>query len=285
MSSALKSRREELRMTQRALAELLGVSQQTVARWESNDQIPTKHLRDAAVKLGMSVSDFIIDQSAPRTATAMPFPEPPYGTLELSIGGQIKHYPTGWSQVNEVFRNLSSSFTPLERWVQLRTLDQRVLYINVQAIDGLRWIDDAQEEMPSFEHEEIYKAAKEIVMRGVPEDEEVSAESYPYSTDIVSSVRSLIDQSGEIETYRWLTAASYLSCTGEAGVANLTIDLICTLDELLVGSLEAGKFVDLTSDDESLKLIPARRLALVELPYLEMEEHLQHLLEENESTE
>lgn len=275
MKGVLKSRREELNMTQKALAELLGVSQQTVARWESTDQIPTKHLRDAVVKLGMSISDFLKDKSSPRTTPAMPFPEPPYGTLELSIGGQIKHYPTGWSQVDELFGKLSSSFTPVEHWVQLRTLDQRVLYINVQALDGLRWIDDCQEEMPSFEHEEIYKAAKEILMRGEPEDEEVGAESYPYSKDIVSSVRSLIEQRGEIDTCKWLTEASYLSCSGETGIARLTFDLICALDELLVGVLDAGKFVDLTSDDESLKLLPARRLAMVELPYLEMEERLQ----------
>lgn len=274
MKSALKSRREELRMTQKALAELLGVSQQTVARWESNDQIPTKHLRDAVVKLGMSISDFITGQSAPRVATSMPFPEPPYGTLELSIGGQIKHYPTGWSQVDEVFGRLSSSFKPMEQWVQLRTLDQRVLYINVQALDGLRWIDDAQEEMPSFEHEEIYKAAKAILMEGEPGDEEVNAEGYPYSEDIVSSVRSLIDQRGEIETYKWLTEANYLSCDGEVGTARLTSGLIFVLDLLLLGELDAGKFIDLTSDDESLRLLPARRLAMVELPYLEMEEHL-----------
>lgn len=274
MKDALKSRREELRMTQKALAELLGVSQQTVARWESNDQIPTKHLRDAVVKLGMSISDFITDQSAPRVAPSMPFPEPPYGTLELSIGGQTKHYPTGWSQVDAVFGNLSSSLKPMEQWVQLRTLDQRVLYINVQALDGLRWIDDDQEEMPSFEHEEIYRAAKAILMEGEPEDEEVSAESYPYSEDIVSSVRSFIDQRGDIETYRWLTEASYLSCSGGAGVARLTLDLIFALDDLVSG-LDSRKFIDLTSDDESLKLLPARRLAMVELPYLEVAEHLQ----------
>lgn len=281
MKGVLKSRREELNMTQKALAELLGVSQQTVARWEATDQIPTRQLRDAVVKLGMSISDFIKDQPAPRTAPTMKFPEPPYGTLELSIGGQIKHYPTGWSQVDEVFGKLSANFTPVEHWVQLQTLDQRVLYINVQALDGLRWIDDCQEEMPSFEHEEIYKAAKEILMRGEPEDEEVNAESYPYSEDIVASVRSLIDQRGEIKTYRWLTEASYLSCNGEAGVASLSLDLVFALDDL-VGGLDARKFVNLTSDDESLKLLPARRLAMVELPYLEMAERLQ---KEDGSTE
>lgn len=280
MKSALKARREELRMTQKDLAEYLGVSQQTVARWESSDQIPTKHLREVVVKLGMSVGDFIRDESAPRNTPTMQFPEAPFGALELSIAGQTKCYPTGWSQVSSAFESLESIFKPVDSWIQIETLDQRVLYINTQSIDAVRWINDDEEEMPSFEHEEVYKAAEEILGMGTFTDVDVDSESFPYTRDIVSSVKELIEERGEIETYKWLTRATYLTVDGKTGTANVNTDLICALDDLAVSGREPKHFIDLTSYEESIKLLPARSLALVEVPYLQMAKELQRMEEE-----
>lgn len=280
MKSALKTRREELGMTQKGLAEYLGVSQQTIARWESSNQIPTKHLRDVVVKLGMSVGDFIKDQSAPRNTPTMLIPEAPFGTLELSIAGQTKCYPTGWSQVGTAFESLESTLNSADSWIQVETLDQRVLYINAQSIDAVRWVDDADEEMPSFEHEEVYKAAEEILSMGTITDVDVDSESCPYTKDIVSSVQSLIDQRGEIESYKWLTCASYLTTDGKASTANLSLYLVCNLDELVMGGREPRSFIDLASNEERMKLVPTSNLALVEVPYLAMAKVLQEADEE-----
>ncbi|RYZ14460.1 MAG: XRE family transcriptional regulator, partial [Myxococcaceae bacterium] len=52
MTNFLRDRRMRGRISQAELAKELGVSQQTIARWEITGQIPAKHLKDLAVTLG-----------------------------------------------------------------------------------------------------------------------------------------------------------------------------------------------------------------------------------------
>jgi len=280
MKGALKSRREELRMTQKAMAELLGVSQQTVARWETTDQIPNKHLKDVVVKLGMSISDFLKGEAAPKTVPTMEFPDAPFGALHLMVGDHELSYPTGWSQVAELFESLSSEFLPMRSWLLFETLDHRVVYIYTRSIDSVRWVDDAQEEMPSFEHEEVYKAASMIAVEGAPTEEELASDTYPYSREMVSKVLTFIQEKGEDEVYDWLNKTTYITQTGAIGTASVTEELIWAMDLLLTDGLEHRKFIDLTSDDETIKLLPAEKLSLVEFPYLEMATVLKRMEQE-----
>ena len=81
-SMNLKKFRTEMRLTQQAVAERLGVSQQTIARWETNGaDIPTKHLKDLAVLIGCSIGD-LLDKSR-QTLRSEDDAGVPYGTLLL----------------------------------------------------------------------------------------------------------------------------------------------------------------------------------------------------------
>ncbi|KES25014.1 helix-turn-helix transcriptional regulator [Pseudomonas sp. AAC] len=270
MKGALKARREELRLTQKALAELLGVSQQTVARWEATDEIPRKHLRDVVIKLGMSISEFLKDDPATFDVPTMKFPDGPIGTVHFSVGNHLLSYPTGWSQVNGLFQRLSKDYLPMKNWEFIETLDQRVVYINTRSLNSIRWVDEAQEEMPSFEHEEVYRAASELALSGIPTQDEINSESYPYSRELVDRASALIREKGEEQIYGWLHRASYILSDDSIGKANVSENLLWTMHLLLIDGLEQRKFVDLTTYDESIKLVPAERLSLLELPYLEV---------------
>ena len=276
----LKKRRQELRLTQQQLAELLGVSQQTVGRWEASDNIPNKQLKDVVRQLGMSVSDFFRDGVVgARPMSSMEIPSGPYGSLWLTVGSHQACYPTGWSQVSRFFDRLRNGYRSDTCWVQLETLDYRLVTINTSAIDCVRWVDDDQEAMPGFEHEEVYKAASELIYH-LPDEAELLEASFPYSVGMVSTIRGLIEAlGGEDEAYRWLKEASYVTRSGEVGTAEMTKDLVGSLDAMAMGGFDRTSFVDLEWD-EALRLIPADRLSIIETPYIEHMKLLSAIFEE-----
>ena len=60
LATYIKSRRKNLNMTQKELAERVGVSTNTVARWERNETEPSWSIfLKLCVVLGMKMEDFV----------------------------------------------------------------------------------------------------------------------------------------------------------------------------------------------------------------------------------
>lgn len=63
LSSYMKSRRENIGMTQKELAKKIGVTDVTISRWESGQREPTwTYFLKLCVELGMKAEDFMEDE-------------------------------------------------------------------------------------------------------------------------------------------------------------------------------------------------------------------------------
>lgn len=59
----LKALRTRAKATQRQIADVCGVAQQVVSKWESGDEVPQRHLAAVAELLGVDVSDLVAHQA------------------------------------------------------------------------------------------------------------------------------------------------------------------------------------------------------------------------------
>jgi len=214
----VRERRNRLGLKQQELAAMLGVSQQTIARWEGGAEIPSKYLKDLAIVLLCRAEDLI--QRDPQEAVAASRVvdrsrdtgyDVPYGTARLVwIGSDIDpheesevwlptQYPISEGEMKRLYSRLNRRDDHAS-WFIFETLDYRVVIVNRQQLEVFSMVSETAEEMPPFDHEEVYKALSDIRMRDIlergvtpaqPDDEQA-----PYSETLIKRCRELVEEWG-----------------------------------------------------------------------------------------
>jgi len=288
MTSFLRQRRTAMRLSQGDLAESLGVSQQTVARWETSSQVPAKYIKDLAVIMGARAEDFLPrGEEGPSRRSAAGLAQKqrsedmdeggeetlPFGDVHLHFSDQtgpcVYSYPVTWGTLNRIQEQLGDvglGFLRTARWLQFESLNNKWVAVNTQALDRVTFMNDNVEAMTSFEHEEVYKAAREL-WACMPTEEETGQENFPYSNRLLKSVKDLIaafaeDASIELEGMTVdFTSGGRLSEVVDSEVA---LSLDATFGTRRDEDLEPHRFLQLTFQDtgtfEHVRLGAVRRI-------------------------
>lgn len=245
----LRKARNELRLTQQALAEHIGVSQQTIARWESGKgEVPAKYLKDLAILFGCSVSD-LLDKGR-KTLRSEDDSELPFGTLHIrfqrlatqparqqrvdddeaivDVSTPDRYFPITDGERNRLAALLDRGGISSESigWFSFVSLDNRCVFVNAREIERVAMVSDDAEAMPSYEHLEVYKLAREMALGNELSDEELNDEASPYSASLVQQARRVVDELGD-RSMLWLDGLVADSIHGER-------EFFCLDDETLV---------------------------------------------------
>jgi transcriptional regulator with XRE-family HTH domain len=160
----LKELRTAAGLTQKQLAERLGTTQQTVARWESNQTgIPSASLRDIATLLGGSVDELLGVERRP-LFTSAPLATPdhrvPFGRLTVNLGFASRQYPIDDGQRRSLSEALHSDFSleGFKGWIAFTSLDNRLVLLNPALLTHLSLLNDKTEVMPFFVSPEAYRS-------------------------------------------------------------------------------------------------------------------------------
>lgn len=209
MTNFLRDRRIQFRLSQAQLAEALGVSQQTVARWESSGQIPAKYLIDLAVALGARAQDFLpgatpakklVNDGEQGEATEAA-DDIPFGDLFISYVGEAepRRYPVSertMQQIQEVLGDVGHGDEATPSWVRFETLNNKWVVINSAHVERLAFVDDNVVAMTAFFHVEVYKAAR-VLHADMPDPSRIVADDFPYTEKTLAEVAALLEPMGE----------------------------------------------------------------------------------------
>lgn len=296
MSNTLRDRRTALRVTQAQLADRLKVSQQTIARWESGGQIPSKYLKDLAVHLGVKVQALIGEpETGGKQETRSSAPEhedddTPFGAVELQFAGDgpdtLRRYPITEGERRWLLRQLGGENEEYgcgkpSAWIVLETLDDRWLAVNTSELVEVKLIDDDVEAMPPYFHPEVYKAAREFVLTEWPTDDELAKEDFPYSAALMEDVRAVLDAHGGANDDRAIHQFEHLQWESTQGRKSsllpddVALDNLHSLFEVGYGELAPDRFFSPSSAADGPYVTTHLRLGtlrLLEVPLQVMEE-------------
>ena len=294
MTSFLRQRRSLLQMSQAQLAEQLGVSQQTVARWETSGQIPAKYIKDLAIFLGARAQDFLPggdERSAkPGQGNVVPLRAPkggqedestmPFGDVQLHFAGDASEpsaYPVTWGTLNHIQQVLGDTglgFKQAAPWVKFETLNNKWILLNTNHVDRITFVDDDAEQMTDYKHPEVYQAAADLWFR-MPTQEEMSKEDFPYSKVLVETVAQVISDAGD-EPWIELDGVAVQFASGRRVTQTMNEDIAYALAFLETEAAQDGfdprGFLELTNRDtgrfehvrmESIRLIEASLVAYI----------------------
>ena len=219
--SFLKSRRIEMKISQSHLATMLGVSQQTVARWEVNGPIPAKYLKDLAIITDSDVQELLhipADRQSGKGAISALLPyytsggqtedeeaRLPFGDVKVRFseagGGGLKCYPVTRGTKQRIQILLDDVGEPGNNgpWIQFEALNNKWIAINTDLIDGLTFVDDTVEAMTRYEHVEFYKAATDLRWNRGSAKKECQPEDALYSETLAEAVSHYLGSMTEDE--------------------------------------------------------------------------------------
>jgi len=293
MNNFLRQRRSLMQMSQAQLADHLGVSQQTVARWETSGQIPVKYLKDLAILMGARVQDFlpraaggaakqgegnVVPLRAPKAEQGDEDRGLPFGDVHLHFGDETTSFPITWGTLNHIQQVLGDAglgFAQVAPWVQFETLNNKWVLLNTDHVDGITFIDDDVEAMTHYVHPEVYQAAADLWGR-MPTQEEMSKEDFPYSETLVAKVAEEIDRAGD-KPWIEFRGVSVKLTSGRCVTQSMNEDIAYALAFLETESVQDGfspqGFLQLTDRDDgrfehvrmaSVRLIEASLVAYTE---------------------
>jgi transcriptional regulator with XRE-family HTH domain len=164
----LKELRLRKMLTQKALADAMKTTQQTVARWESGKTVlNAEQIKELCTVLNCTAKQLLGDMrkqsDVGRAAHLFPVPGAPYGTLKVSLMKGSKEYPIDNATRDDLLVQLSEMYS--ERadqsdvlWLGIWTLDNRYLIINPRHVRKVELISDDVEAMPGYETDDVYLA-------------------------------------------------------------------------------------------------------------------------------
>lgn len=221
----LKPLRVRIGMTQKEMAEKLGTTQQTIARWESGaNAIPTKYLKDLAIAVGCSVADLLeIDETGrfkrrdDKDAGETEDDHLPYGAVRLAFDGEPQMYEAAeadkarsyewpisqyaYSKLVERLRERSGwgGDDGNKGWLYFQTLNDRFVLVNPTCIDSVEFVSDDVEETPGYEHLEVYETINMILSNQVPSDDQMDSDTAPISRRLLKKAKAVIHAWGGAE--------------------------------------------------------------------------------------
>ena len=161
----LRQLRQLTGMRQKDVAEKLGTTQQTVARWEKGQVgIPTDQLVALASLFSCRVDDILEMDTASKKPEVegrflVPRDAEPYGTMIVRFGFGERRYPVDDAEYRHM-RDLSDADNPFSRrakWIDFTTLDNRIVLLNVKHVRGVRAVARTLEDMPFYAPLDVYR--------------------------------------------------------------------------------------------------------------------------------
>ena len=208
-------------LTQAAVAGALGVSQQTVARWESGRTPPSRYLRELGELLELPVAE-LFDPPAGKDraglsrlgfsqAGAVPFgtvrldlmPQPEEEWLSASERAEARawtayEYPVS-EQTRESLAAQLARRVPGVSWLWFASLDNRIVLANLQLLEAVALISNRIEDMPAHQPAQIYEAILTPEMQLLLAADPAAQAATALSDELVSACRSYVDGAGGLK--------------------------------------------------------------------------------------
>lgn len=173
LKSPLKSTRIRHQFSVAEAARGLGVSIPELTRWEKSlDGVPEANLRDLAIFYGVNVSDLTGIDAPEGPLHEWPYAlervseKPPYGTLKVGFPFGVREYPIDEGARAKLLHGMAQfdvqGEDPKTSWLSTWSMDNRLLYFNLDHVDWIDLHSDDDEEMPDFEHPEVYFALETL---------------------------------------------------------------------------------------------------------------------------
>lgn len=264
----IKELRTQFRMTQNDLADAIGVSQQTIARWESMKvEIPMTALRKLAIKLGCTVNDIVhledkmsvalkaVDKSREQLWGGSQH-DVPWGGLYVSLNGQDE--PLGfpidlltYELVRDTLKELSKSD---DDFLAFSTLDNRFIVMNLGCVKELTLLTDDVEPMPEYYPAEIYRYLEKT--------------GSAYSVEALKELDEHAAQVFSDEERRLNTTSGILVVTkdGQSHSAYAAEDVVNEVANTLQSN--KNKFIAINTDMETERYINVDAIAYVSIPLI-----------------
>ncbi|MDG1418671.1 MAG: helix-turn-helix transcriptional regulator [Maricaulis sp.] len=159
----LKFFREKSELTQAKLAEQLNTTSQTVSRWESGKiEMSGQRLLQVSRLLRCTVDDLVGLRTAQfvRYVDGVDSSEVSdhcWGTLTVSWHGNVTEHPISNRERLNVI-NRADEFEQANGWLKVVTLNNKILLLNFDNLDGVDLIEDAVAAPPTFASKEAYIA-------------------------------------------------------------------------------------------------------------------------------
>ena len=208
-------------LTQAAIAGALGVSQQTVGRWESGRTPPSRYLRELSELLELPVAELLdsptskgragLTRLGPSEAGAVPF-----GTVRLDLMSRpdeewlsaseraeaqawtAYEYPVS-EQTRESLAAQLARREPGVSWLWFASLDNRIVLANLHLLEVVALISNSIEDMPNYQPAQIYEAILTPEMQLLLAADPAAQAATALSDDLVSACRSYLDGAGGLE--------------------------------------------------------------------------------------
>jgi len=153
------------------VATRLDTTAANVAQWERDiASASVAQLRDLAIFTELSVDELFGKAQSPEEEACGPFAanpmlSVPYGSALISLQREERLYPIDDGTYERVLSQLSALDVQEDgdqtTWLELMSLDNRWVFANVAYVKGVTLVSDDDEEMPEFEHPEVYNALED----------------------------------------------------------------------------------------------------------------------------
>lgn len=185
----LRSLRLERGLSQAALAEQIGTTQQTIARWETGkSQINIVQLRTLAAVLGSSVAAILGEAEPAARRSRLPRHDPaallddrPFGTLTLEFQGHRRRHPIARGAADALCADLATyepgrgALLSTTQWLIAVTLDGRQIFINPLHLDTLRIYAESPDHPLPDQTGDLYRHGESAA---APQGDEVTARAH-----------------------------------------------------------------------------------------------------------
>lgn len=204
----LKKLRQAQKFTQAALANKLGITQQTVQRWETNKtNISSKALKDLAVILNCSVDEIMGTSTIQKSNYPKAFIDSleteekrlfHYGGVTLGVKGisELIDYPIDNQAAKDISWYLRSPEDDLYNfaWMHFKTMNNYIVFINLKSLKIAQVYTENYEASPTFYHSEVYQMLTN--WDGIDEELEDSdiAEEFETSEEFLELIREIINK-------------------------------------------------------------------------------------------
>lgn len=150
----LKALREKSRLTQTELAQRVGTTQQTIARWEAGKAEPNlAALRDLAICLGTTVDGLVGRTSVIAHQTTDPFAwisgdESGYwGNIGLRLpqASFSRWYPITTTTMRRLSSDLQS--VTADNWISFQTLNNKMVCCRPASVKAFTFLDEAEDQI------------------------------------------------------------------------------------------------------------------------------------------
>lgn len=278
----LKQLRQAHKLTQAALADKLGTTQQTIQRWETGKtSIPSKALKDLAITLDCSSDEILGIAEYGRTRYGTWFLSESekkdrqkligyYGGVYLTLQGisKTRDYP-----IDDIAAHIIESSFPFPSdgsiefpWMCFETMNNKILFVNLKALKRVKLYTDDYECAPGFEHPEVYRFVTEWdvdeLKHGVTAKEIAEWESI--SENFAEKVIGVIMSYEKTEGEKWNRVSfDYVNVywlDGEKTSHVLDTRLCWTLDEINSLSEDPQRFLEVNELNE----IPSKTIFIQE---------------------